>query len=101
MDVADTASQSVENVLEGAALVVCLGGDGTLLSVADLMKEKSVPILGVNLGGLGFLTEVKQEEVFEELNGYFLGQSETEDRLMLSAWARSERTKQERRLVAL
>ena len=99
--VADSASQPVEEVLDGAELVICLGGDGTLLRVAAHMKQYSVPLLGVNLGSLGFLTEVKQDEVFEELNTFFLGTAQIEERLMLSCTAFSAKTKKERRLVAL
>lgn len=101
VEVSDTTTSPVDEILSDAALVICLGGDGTILSVAGHMKEKSVPILGVNLGNLGFLTEVKQSEIFEELNTYFLGQSQIEERLMLSCSARSEKTKKERRFVAL
>jgi len=100
-EVLDTTSRSVEEVLAHAELILCLGGDGTLLSVAGQMKEKSVPVLGVNLGALGFLTEVKESEVFEELAACFLGRSQIEERLMLSASARSDKTKKERRLLAL
>lgn len=101
MTVLDTDGHPLEEVLHDAALVICLGGDGTLLSVADRMKEGTTPILGVNLGGLGFLTEVRQEEIFEELNTFFFGQSQVEERLMLSCAAWSEKSKEERRFIAL
>jgi NAD+ kinase len=98
---ADTTQLAIDEVIRDSSLVICLGGDGTLLSVANHMKENSVPVLGVNLGALGFLTEVKQEEVFEELNSFLIGQSVIEDRLMLSCTASSSKSKQERRLLAL
>lgn len=99
--VLDTDAHPLDEVLQDAALVICLGGDGTLLTAADRLKESATPILGVNLGSLGFLTEVKQEEVFEELNAFFFGQSQIEERLMLSCTAWSEKKKEERRFTAL
>lgn len=66
-------------------MVIVLGGDGTLLSVARLVEGKSVPILGVNLGGLGFLTEVTVEELFSTLGMIFKNEFVTDDRLMLKA----------------
>jgi len=68
-----------------ADLLIVLGGDGTLLSAARLTAGTSVPILGVNLGGLGFLTEVRDRDLFGVLEGILDGQFEVEDRIMLEA----------------
>ncbi len=68
-----------------ADLVIVLGGDGTLLAAARLTAGTSVPILGVNLGGLGFLTEVRDRDLFGVLEGVLDGQFELEDRIMLEA----------------
>jgi len=65
------------------------------------MKLRVVPILGVNFGKLGFLTEAKAEEVFEELNAYLLQKPVVENRLMLSCTVKGKKTDQERRFVAL
>lgn len=66
-------------------MIIVLGGDGTLLSVARLVEGKDVPILGVNLGGLGFLTEVTLEELYPTLEKIFKKDFVTDDRLMLKA----------------
>jgi NAD+ kinase len=66
-------------------LIVVLGGDGTLLSVARLVDGLGVPILGVNLGGLGFLTATTLEALFPTLEAVLRGEYTAEERLVLVA----------------
>jgi NAD+ kinase len=66
-------------------LVVALGGDGTLLRVARAVAGCNVPVLGVNLGGLGFLTEVTRQEMYKTLDKILQGNIAVEERMMLRA----------------
>ncbi len=66
-------------------LVIVLGGDGTLISVARKIGERNVPILGVNLGRLGFLTEVTRDELPGMLELLASGKFQVSDRMMLDA----------------
>ena len=66
-------------------LIMVLGGDGTLLSIARLAKNYGVPILGVNLGRMGFLTEVTVSEMIPALEMIRAGNYSLDRRMMLNA----------------
>ena len=71
---------------EDVEFIVVMGGDGTILSVARHYGSKGVPIFGVNMGGLGFLTEISLDELYPCMAEHVLtGKFEVEERLMLTA----------------
>jgi len=65
-------------------VMLVVGGDGTLLSLVRLMGENQVPILGVNLGGLGFLTEITLDILYTALEGLIQGDYKCHRRMTLS-----------------
>jgi NAD+ kinase len=69
----------------GTDLIVTLGGDGTLLRAAHFAAVPAIPILGVNLGKLGFLCDMGPDRVLEQLPFYLDGKAQVEERLMLQA----------------
>jgi len=66
-----------------ADVLLVMGGDGTMLNAARLAGERSIPILGVNMGGLGFLTEVRLENLYPCLERVFANDFVLDERLML------------------
>jgi len=72
-----------EAIGRDADLVVVLGGDGTLIHAAHLLKGRDAPILGVNMGSLGFMTEVPQSEMYAALEQVLAGQSTVSPRMKL------------------
>jgi len=84
------ASCRVEGGHELAASVevlIVLGGDGTLLAASRLL-DKSVPVLGVNFGSLGFLTEITLPELYPTLEGVLAGRYQYDERRLLHAVVR-------------
>jgi len=67
-----------------ADVLLVLGGDGTILNAARLASERSIPILGVNMGGLGFLTEVRLDNLYPSLERVFANDFTLDERLMLA-----------------
>jgi NAD+ kinase len=67
-------------------MLTILGGDGTLLHVADQAARLGIPVVGINLGNLGFLTEVAAEEMYLALEEILAGRVALEERMMLKAW---------------
>jgi NAD+ kinase len=83
-DAACTVADRQEVAAHAEALVV-LGGDGTLLRACRLLEGRPVPIVGVNFGSLGFLTEITLEELYPTLEGLLRGGYDAEERSMLRA----------------
>jgi len=72
---------------EGAEVALVLGGDGTLLRAAETARPVGVPLLGVNLGHVGFLAEAEQESLNEALRAIIDGGYEVEERMTVDAVA--------------
>lgn len=79
-----TVAEGREVAARADALVV-LGGDGTLLGAAHLTEQRPVPLVGVNIGSLGFLTEITLGELYPTLEGVLAGTYQYEERRMLHA----------------
>jgi NAD+ kinase len=69
-------------------IIIVLGGDGTMLSTCRLVADKGVPVLGINIGGLGFITEVQLDKLYETMEKVLSGECPIGERLMLTAQVR-------------
>jgi NAD+ kinase len=76
---------SRDELVRRVDLIVVLGGDGTLLGIARKVGRRETPILGINLGGLGFLTEASTSEAKQALERVLAGDYETDRRITLEA----------------
>jgi len=85
-----SCSDSRIDIPQRVEAVVVLGGDGTLLSVARFLEDSSIPVIGVNLGGLGFLTEISTAACFQEIDAILDGQYEIEERMRLQVLIQRE-----------
>ncbi len=66
-------------------IFLVLGGDGTLLSISKIAAKLNIPVIGVNLGRLGFLSEIEKENLKEDIEKLLLGEFKIQERMMLSA----------------
>ena len=77
---------STRNEIPGQVdMIVVLGGDGTLLATARALNRRPVPLLAVNLGGLGFLTVITEEELYPTLEKVLSGDFRTDQRVQIEA----------------
>ena len=72
-----------KEIIDNAEIVISLGGDGSFLKVARMAYEKDLPILGINLGSLGFLTEIEKDDIKSAVSNLLNGNYIVEKRMML------------------
>ncbi len=81
-------AENLETLLpraENTDLVITVGGDGTILRAVNFTGPAGIPIVGINMGRLGFMTELQVDEAMERLPFYFNGESRLDERNMLQA----------------
>jgi NAD+ kinase len=76
---------SVQDLIDKSEALISVGGDGTLLSVAHLSRSSGLPIIGINLGGLGFLTDIGPENLESGLDSIHKGKYALNKRMVLRA----------------
>ena len=81
--IGSSSNISRENIGAYADIIILIGGDGTFLSVAKQAVENQIPVAGFNLGSLGFLTELKKENLETNLRNIFYGEPKISHRKML------------------
>jgi NAD+ kinase len=79
-----------ENAAEGCELVIVLGGDGTFLRAAELARNAGIPVLGVNLGRIGFLAEAEADAIDSVLDHVVKGNYRVETRMTLDVVVRTD-----------
>jgi NAD+ kinase len=75
----------LESIGSKVDLVIVMGGDGTMLSVARAIKQHDVPLVGINRGRFGFLTDLRAEDMLHALDRILAGEYHTEKRMLLNA----------------
>jgi NAD+ kinase len=77
--------EEIKTRIDGTDLVLSIGGDGTILRAAQAVANTTTPITGINLGRLGFMTELSAEEAVARLPALLAGEGQIDERAMLEA----------------
>ena len=83
-----SAAENLDNFqdrAENTNLVITVGGDGTILRAAQLTAPNGIPVVGINMGRLGFMTELQVHEALEKLPTYLDSECRVEERFMIQA----------------
>ncbi|PCH83717.1 MAG: NAD(+) kinase [Piscirickettsiaceae bacterium] len=75
----------ITTIAKHCDLIMSIGGDGTMLSAARALVDENIPLLGINLGRLGFLVDISPEDMTTKLTAILSGEFHVEDRIMLNA----------------
>ncbi len=86
----------LENEIRRTSTIITVGGDGTILRTVRVAAPHSVPILGINMGRVGFMTEISVEEALQKVPTYLNGEARVEERMMLQASVVSENEEEPR-----
>ena len=78
--------EGISNNLDETDLIITIGGDGTILRAAHISALKEIPILGINMGTVGFMCEIEASDCLEELPNYLDGSSIIEKRMDSLTW---------------
>lgn len=96
-------TETAKSLIKGTDLILSIGGDGTILRAAQAVVPEPIPITGINLGNLGFMTELSVDEAEEKLSTLLYGKGWIDERSLLEAELYSKNKEQQspRRLYAL
>lgn len=93
--------KQVTEQVTGSNLILTIGGDGTILKAAQAVVPQSIPITGINLGQLGFMTELDADEAMEKLPVLLAGEGWIDERAMLEAELTTGEGQESKKFLAL
>ena len=89
-DMIGVLGQDFDSMCEASDILVCIGGDGTLISLARRSYKYHKPILGINVGKLGFLVDINPSEVEDFIDKLYLGEFRIDERMMIKGILKSK-----------